>query len=36
MIGIISVTEKGDILGEKIRSNLGGELYCKSKSHHFL
>lgn len=35
MIGIISVTEKGDILGEKIRSSLGGDLYCKSKESSF-
>lgn len=35
MIGIISVTEKGDILGEKIRSSLGGELYCKLKESSF-
>lgn len=35
MIGIISVTEKGDLLGEQIRSSMGGELYCKSKVKKF-
>lgn len=30
MICIISVTEKGDILGEKIKESLSGDLYCKS------
>lgn len=35
MIGIISVTEKGDILGERIISTLGGDLYCKSKEPTF-
>ncbi|ATD54835.1 cobalt-precorrin 5A hydrolase [Clostridium chauvoei] len=36
MIGIISVTEKGDILGEKIREALGGDIYKKSKMQDFL
>lgn len=35
MIGIISVTEKGDILGERIINTLGGNLYCKSKEEAF-
>jgi cobalt-precorrin 5A hydrolase len=35
MIGIISVTEKGDILGKRIISTLGGDLYCKSKEPKF-
>lgn len=30
MICIISVTDKGDILGEKIKESLSGDLYCKS------
>ena len=30
MICIISVTEKGDILGKKIKESLSGDLYCKS------
>lgn len=32
---IISVTKKGDILGEKILKNLGGDLFCKSKINNF-
>ena len=35
MICIISVTEKGDILGEKIKSQIGGDLYFKSKRSDF-
>ena len=35
MICIISVTEKGDILGEKIKSQIGGDLYFKSKGDNF-
>lgn len=35
MIGIISVTEKGDLLGEQIRSSMSGDLYCKSKIEDF-
>lgn len=35
MICIISVTKKGDILGEKIKSSLGGDLYCKSNIEDF-
>lgn len=35
MIGIISVTEKGDILGKKIRSSTSGTLYCKSQIENF-
>ena len=35
MICIISVTEKGDILGKKIKNHFGGELYCKSKIADF-
>ena len=31
MICIISVIEKGDILGEKIKDILGGDLILKSK-----
>ena len=35
MICIISVTAKGDILGEKVKNHFGGELYCKSKIADF-
>lgn len=35
MICIISVTEKGDVLGKKIQNNLGGDLYLKSKIEGF-
>ncbi|WP_195988784.1 cobalt-precorrin 5A hydrolase [Clostridium sp. D53t1_180928_C8] len=35
MIGIISVIEKGDILGEKIKDILGGDLILKSKIKNF-
>ncbi|GAB6168917.1 cobalt-precorrin 5A hydrolase [Clostridium carnis] len=35
MIGIISVTEKGNILAEKIQCELGGDLYLKSKDKKF-
>lgn len=35
MIGIISVTEKGDLLGEQIRNSMSGDLYCKSKIEDF-
>lgn len=35
MIGIISVTKKGDILGEKIKEHLGGDLYKKSSNENF-
>lgn len=35
MIGIISVTEKGDVLAERIQENLGGVLYRKSDLKDF-
>ena len=35
MICIISVIEKGDILGEKIKDILGGDLILKSKIKNF-
>lgn len=35
MVSVISVTEKGDILGRKIQKSLGGDLYFKSKIEGF-
>lgn len=35
MLGIISVTKKGDSLGEKVQKSLGGDLYKKSSNENF-